>query len=485
MKVRGLGNWLRIAAHLVLLRPFVTLFCGLRVTGKANLRPLDRYIIIANHNSHADTLLLFSLLRIGHISVTHPVADRTYFSRFRLVFRIVDCLLQPIWIERGRKELEESALGEVTERIRGGHNVMIYPEGTRGEPGELLHFKSGIGRVAAKFPDLPIVPVFLSGPERVLPRKSVLPLPFCNHVVVGPPRVFRGGHRDITHELERIITDLAEAETAHRHHRRKAPETRPPAIAFLGIDGSGKSTVSRAVARQLSETHRACLVSDSLEFFEHGAPLPVQPLLTETLRRFVGGRAKKARSLKGYKIPKLVELLLRDHLLGEVRRWYRPDYVVLDGSPLLNMVGWAILYREKFFNAETCAKAIAFFTPSGGLLPETDPIFAEFPELTYLKRLKLNSLTLPDAVVFIDVHPATACRRIEARGEQRQVHETEERLAKLRDAYGLVCDVVRDDRGLPVARVNGEDTREEVAAASFEFLRKRLVRAETTDEHAH
>jgi 1-acyl-sn-glycerol-3-phosphate acyltransferase len=479
------ANLVRVVVHLLVLRPFVWLFCGLRVTGKANLRQLDRYVIIANHNSHADTLLLFSLLPVKHISTTHPVADRDYFSRFRPVFRLVEFLLQPIWVERGRPRGEEEALGEIGERIRRGHNVMLYPEGTRGEPGQLLRFKSGIGRLATRFPDLPVVPVFLSGPERVLPRRSALPLPFCNHAVVGPPRVFHARHRDITRALERTITELYEAEFARRHRRREAPRAPLPTIAVLGIDGSGKSTVSRAVSRRLSENRRVCLVSDRLEFLEEGAPMPVQPLLTEALRRFIGSRAKKARSLKGYKIPKLVELLLRDHLLGEVRRWYRPDVIVLDGSPLLNMVAWAVLYRETFFNAQACAKAIAFFTGGGRGLPADDPIFAEFPELNTLKRLRLNPLTLPDAAVFIDVPPGTACNRIAARGERRQVHETEERLAKLRDAYGLVCEVVRERRGIEVTRVNGEDPPEKVAAAALEFLRERVIAERAPNGHAH
>ena len=37
------------------------------------------------------------------------------------------------------------------------------------------------------------------------------------------------------------------------------------------------------------------------------------------------------RSLKSYKVPKLAELLLRDHVVGEVRRWYAPDAIVMDG----------------------------------------------------------------------------------------------------------------------------------------------------------
>ena len=62
----------------------------------------------------------------------------------------------------------------------------------------------------------------------------------------------------------------------------------------------------------------------------------------------VSDYAKNAKSLKQYKIPKLTELLLRNVLLNEVKRWYHPDYVVMDGSPLLNLTSWAILYKKSY-----------------------------------------------------------------------------------------------------------------------------------------
>ena len=64
-------------------------------------------------------------------------------------------------------------------------------------------------------------------------------------------------------------------------------------------------------------------------------------MLTEKLREYIGGYAKKAESLKFYKIPKLTELILRNYLIHEVSRWYLPDLIIIDGSPLLNMIAWA------------------------------------------------------------------------------------------------------------------------------------------------
>ena len=57
-------------------------------------------------------------------------------------------------------------------------------------------------------------------------------------------------------------------ETAKRHKRCKRPKP-SIAFAFYGIDGSGKSTLSRMVAKKLSDAFRVCLVSDNLEFYEN------------------------------------------------------------------------------------------------------------------------------------------------------------------------------------------------------------------------
>ena len=77
-------------------------------------------------------------------------------------------------------------------------------------------------------------------------------------------------------------------------------------------------------------------------------------------------------------------------------------------------------------------------------------------------------------MVFLDVPPDTACRRIADRGVQRQVHETEEKLGKLREAYLMVCDVVQRYHKTPTIRVDGEKSPEEVTAEALAFLEPHL-----------
>jgi 1-acyl-sn-glycerol-3-phosphate acyltransferase len=460
----------RVFWHVMLLRPFLRMVFGVNVSGRENLEHLDRYVIIANHNSHLDILLLFYVLPISHIRRTHVIADEAYFSRSRLVFRIVDFLCRPIWLTRGQLESKSDPLRRIKARLDAGDNLIIFPEGTRGTPGELLKFKSGIGRLVTQYPHLPILPVFLTGPERALPRGSALLLPIWNNVIIGPTQKCSGTHRETTRLLQDVLLELAQSEAARRHYRGSRSHTTPRCISFLGIDGSGKSTMSRMVTERLSASTRVCLISDELEFYEEGRATDMQPLPAEQIRKKISSYAKRATSLKQYKIPKLAELLLRDHILSEARRWYRPDYVTMDGSPLLNLLAWSALYKDDRMDARSCSKAIAVLTGKGTDVPRSDPLFEHYPELLQLKRIGVNRLSLPDVAIFIDIDPEEACQRITKRGEDRQVHETEEKLGRLRDGYRFVCEVIRKEWSVAVLVVDGTNSREEILEECLSFL---------------
>lgn len=474
----AIGDFLRLTIHFAILRPFVKLVFGVRITGLYHLRDLDRFIVIANHNSHLDVFLLFYLLAGRDIIRTHIVAEETYFARSTIIFRMVGFLFRPVWIRRGDPDLEGDPLAAIKDVLDAGDNLIVFPEGTRGEPGVMQPFKSGLGRVMCEYRGIPIVPVFLSGAERVLPKGSPVPLPFWTHVVVGPPQLGTGPHRAITHHLETTLKALAAAASAQRHRRKRKARVPVPSVAVIGIDGSGKSTVSRSLARDLSDTGVSCLVSDRLQFFLDGDEQSVQPLMLERVRGAIGKYAKSAKSMKSYKIPKLAELILRDRLLDELRRWYAPGLIVQDGSPLLNMTAWATLYRTEPLDDSDYARAMAFMSGERDAIGCNDPLFAQLPELRTLDRLGLTHLKLPQVVVFIDCPPATACERIASRGERLQVHETEEKLTRLKAAYHMVCRITSEHRGIPTITIDGGQLLQAVVAQARDFVREHLESVE-------
>lgn len=454
-----------MAVHLFLVRPLMRLLFGVNVVGRENIEGLDRFVIIANHNSHLDIFLLFAALPAGQITRTHPVAARDYFEKPKILFKAVQFLMQPVWVTRGESGL--GAIKEMQKRLDAGHSLIIFPEGTRGEPGKLEEFHAGIGLLARKNSDVPVIPVYLEGPERAFPREVAFPLPLWNHVTVGPPQRLQGESHDIADRLHDHLKALADEEQALRQRRTEGPH-RPYCVAVIGIDGSGKSTVSKRLAG--ASQGESCFIGDNLELFKDGTLRDAQPLVTEQVRKWMSRQAKATKDLAHYKVPKLAELLLRDQLLSQVERWYRPDAIFMDGAPLLNMAGWAILYHEEYFNADVCAKALDILCGRDGGL-QKDPIFAQFPELRLMSRLNLNHLHLPDAVIFLDVDPDVSMTRITSRGEKVQAHEDVAKLTKLQSAYRLVCEVL--ESRCRVCRLEGNKDLETLVSEAHSFVASR------------
>jgi 1-acyl-sn-glycerol-3-phosphate acyltransferase len=459
-------TFLRALAHLAILRPALKLFFGMSAVGKRNLEGLDQFILVANHNSHLDTALLFQVLPRRHLSRTHPVAALDYFGKTKVLFRLAQFLFQPIWIVRGDRETDP--LEGMRERLRQGHSIIIFPEGTRGEPGVVAPFRTGVGRLAEEFRDVPIVPVFLAGAERALPKSSALPLPVWARAIVGLPQHPQGTSRDATEVLQEMVAEL---ETFDRPtpHQRSARPAEVPVVAVLGIDGSGKSTLSHRLAERLSRRGRVGLVTDNVLIFEKGVPQAIQPLVAERIREAIGRRAKTAKSLRSYKVPKLAELLLRDHVVGQVKRWYRPDLIVTDGSPLLNMTAWARLYRDEEPEDALLSSALGILSGKGKKEDE-GAAYEAFPELRSMKRLHLTHLHCADAVLFLDVKPATSVERIQSRGEARQVHETMEKLERLRNGYRAVCRIMEPDWRVPARILDGQQDQEAVTGEALAAL---------------
>lgn len=154
---------------------FVRFYCRLEVEGVEHVPQTGAFMLASNHNSHADTAVIFAALpRALRRRVVAAAAQDYFFDKgFRQFFSRV--LFNTIPVPRTISAASDP-LRHVVRALREGYGVVIYPEGTRSRTGELGPFRSGIGRLAAEFPSVPIIPVWLDGTARVLP-KSGFPLP--------------------------------------------------------------------------------------------------------------------------------------------------------------------------------------------------------------------------------------------------------------------------------------------------------------------
>ncbi|TNF91619.1 MAG: hypothetical protein EP297_15540 [Gammaproteobacteria bacterium] len=438
----------RVLLHLIFLRPVMRIFFRAQIASSGYLRDLNNFILVSNHNSHLDTPLLYMTLPISQIGKTRPVAAIDYFSKHPILLAIANFLFRPVWIERDEPE---SAMKNILDALDTGDNIILYPEGTRGIPGKIGKFKSGITRLLRQRPDIHVVPAFLQGTDRSLPRGSMIPHFHPLRVNVGAAHKYKGHRNEILNSVRKDIETLGHVKTLTKASKTTT-QHRVFRLAIFGIDGCGKSTLSRQVAREMSHTHQTCLVTDTLEFYEDGLRIYRPSPWLERIRQWVRTWTNQTRSLKSYKIPKLIELLLRDYVARRVQRSGEVDAIVMDGSPLINLIAWAVLYYEQSFDARACKQAMQVLTT--GTYSKGDDLLQRFPELAVLTRLRLNHLLVPDATVFLDIDPVLAIQRIKARNKHRQVHENKTSLAKLRDAYIIMHRLLEDYSGVVAHHLN-------------------------------
>ena len=91
-------------------------------------------------------------------------------------------------IQRHRED-QQDPLQPVKEVLAQGDSIIFFPEGTRNlnDDVELLDFKSGLYYLHQQFPDIEIIPVWISNLKRVMPKGALIPLPLLSTVIFGCP----------------------------------------------------------------------------------------------------------------------------------------------------------------------------------------------------------------------------------------------------------------------------------------------------------
>jgi 1-acyl-sn-glycerol-3-phosphate acyltransferase len=161
--------------RLVLLHLFTCLWASLylwimppwrvRVVGKERIRLSDRYIIVSNHQSQLDILIVFRLFL--------PFKWVSKAEVFRLPFIGWNMYLNRyIKLKRGDKRGIQKMFTACEREAKRGCSIYLFPEGTRSKTGRLKPFKPGAFILAQKM-KMPILPIAINGTHGALPKHSL------------------------------------------------------------------------------------------------------------------------------------------------------------------------------------------------------------------------------------------------------------------------------------------------------------------------
>lgn len=195
---------------LIFIRPIVILIAGIHIIDRENLPKNAPFIIAANHNSHLDTFVLLSLFPSNMVEKVRPVAAADYFTKNRFLSWFTRTCIGTIFINRIPKKSKNHPLYEVQNALKNNEVVIIFPEGSRGEPEEFKPFKNGISHLSKLMPNIPVVPIFLHGAGKSLPKGEALFVPFIIDVVVGEKLFINEDEpiSDFTQRVEDSIKNL-------------------------------------------------------------------------------------------------------------------------------------------------------------------------------------------------------------------------------------------------------------------------------------
>lgn len=197
---------LRFLFHYLIAKPLVLLMLGINIRDGQHLPVSGPAIIVANHNSHLDTLALMSLFSFSLLDHVHPVAAADYYMTNKFLRWFAINIIGIIPIERHPTDKDNNAFAPLLEALDNNSILILFPEGSRGEPENMGKMKNGIGRLVKERPQVPVIPVFFYGLGKALPKGEFILIPFFIDAYVGEPFYWQTSRLDF---METLIQKMA------------------------------------------------------------------------------------------------------------------------------------------------------------------------------------------------------------------------------------------------------------------------------------
>ena len=162
----------------------------------------EQRIYFANHQSHADLVMIWAALPKELRARTRAIAAKDYWTKTPFRQWITTAVFNVIYEARDRSSGDDP-LEPLFDALDQGDSIILFPEGTRGHAEEPQAFKAGLYNLAHKYPKVELIPAWINNVQRVMPKGEVVPVPVLCSVTFGAPIHLQEG------EARRVFLDRA------------------------------------------------------------------------------------------------------------------------------------------------------------------------------------------------------------------------------------------------------------------------------------
>jgi len=190
--------------------PLIRIYFRLHAKGAENVPKTGPLLIVANHVSDVDPFVIGAGLTLGHMLHIAWSADVEQVF-FRPTARLI---ARPLRMFPVDDRAPAASLAAASDMLRRGHILVWFPESWRSPDGKLQNFLPGIGKLVAET-GAPVVPCWVEGAMRSMPRTGHFPRPAKIEVRFGRPITgLSGSPEEIARALHGAVAQLSGARTS-------------------------------------------------------------------------------------------------------------------------------------------------------------------------------------------------------------------------------------------------------------------------------
>ncbi|MDR1523668.1 MAG: 1-acyl-sn-glycerol-3-phosphate acyltransferase [Tannerella sp.] len=182
--------WARIACILTL--------CPVKIKGRENIKKGQSFVFVSNHQGAYDIFLIY-----GYLGAPIKWMMKKGLAKIPLVG--FACRMAGFtFVDTSSARSAQKSVREAERNLQHGRSLIVFPEGSRTPDGHMHRFKRGAYQIAVD-QQLPIIPITLNGPYKVLPIGSWDAYPHRMEMIIHPPVMPHKKENDGKEQLQKLV----------------------------------------------------------------------------------------------------------------------------------------------------------------------------------------------------------------------------------------------------------------------------------------